>query len=64
MCASLQRNGEQQDRHAVLPQDRENAQKYLTGAKESFKADGCDLTQMLGRMDSRYLKPLRRRMTF
>lgn len=30
-----------------LPQDRENAQKYLKGATESFKADGCDLVQML-----------------
>lgn len=30
-----------------LPQDRENAQKYLKGAQESFKADGCDLVQVL-----------------
>lgn len=30
-----------------LPQDRENAQKYLKGAKEAFAADGCDLVQML-----------------
>jgi len=30
-----------------LPQDRENAQKYLKGAEESFKADGCELAQML-----------------
>jgi ribose transport system substrate-binding protein len=30
-----------------LPQDRENAQKYLKGANESFKADGCDLVQVL-----------------
>lgn len=30
-----------------LPQDRENAQKYMKGAKESFKADGCDLVQVL-----------------
>jgi ribose transport system substrate-binding protein len=30
-----------------LPQDRENAQKYLKGAKESFAADGCDLVQVL-----------------
>ena len=30
-----------------LPQDRENAQKYLKGAKESFAADGCDLVQIL-----------------
>ncbi len=30
-----------------LPQDRENAQKYLRGAEESFKADGCDLVSVL-----------------
>jgi ribose transport system substrate-binding protein len=30
-----------------LPQDRENAQKYMKGAKESFSADGCDLVQVL-----------------
>lgn len=30
-----------------LPLDRENAQKYLKGAKESFAADGCDLVQIL-----------------
>ncbi|MBB4008243.1 substrate-binding domain-containing protein [Allorhizobium taibaishanense] len=30
-----------------LPQDRENAQKYLKGAKEAFQANGCDLVQML-----------------
>ncbi|MBV8578732.1 MAG: substrate-binding domain-containing protein, partial [Acetobacteraceae bacterium] len=30
-----------------LPQDRENAQKYLKGAKEAFAADGCDLVAIL-----------------
>jgi ribose transport system substrate-binding protein len=30
-----------------LPQDRENAQKYLRGAQESFKADGCELVSVL-----------------
>jgi ribose transport system substrate-binding protein len=30
-----------------LPQDRENAQKYLAGAKEGFAEEGCDLVQML-----------------
>lgn len=30
-----------------LPQDRENAQKYMKGAKESFAADGCELVQVL-----------------
>jgi ribose transport system substrate-binding protein len=30
-----------------LPQDRENAQKYLRGAKAAFKEEGCDLVQIL-----------------
>ena len=30
-----------------LPQDRENAQKYLSGAQAAFKAEGCDLVQIL-----------------
>jgi ribose transport system substrate-binding protein len=30
-----------------LPQDRENAQKYMKGAQESFKADGCEVVQVL-----------------
>jgi ribose transport system substrate-binding protein len=30
-----------------LPQDRENAQKYLKGAQEAFKAGGCELVQIL-----------------
>ncbi|WP_254366976.1 substrate-binding domain-containing protein [Paraburkholderia sp. NMBU_R16] len=30
-----------------LPQDRENAQKYMKGAQLSFKADGCELVQVL-----------------
>ena len=30
-----------------LPQDRENAQKYMKGAQESFKADGCEVAQVL-----------------
>lgn len=30
-----------------LPQDRENAQKYLKGAKQAFEEDGCDLVQVL-----------------
>ena len=31
----------------ALPLDRENAQKYMKGAQESFKTDGCDLVQVL-----------------
>jgi len=30
-----------------LPQDRENAQKYLRGAQMAFKEGGCDLVQIL-----------------
>lgn len=30
-----------------LPQDRENAQKYLRGAREAFEAGGCELVQIL-----------------
>lgn len=30
-----------------LPQDRENAQKYLTGAREAFDENGCELVQIL-----------------
>lgn len=30
-----------------LPQDRENAQKYLKGAQAAFKDDGCDLVQVI-----------------
>jgi ribose transport system substrate-binding protein len=30
-----------------LPQDRENAQKYLKGAQAAFKEDGCDLVQII-----------------
>jgi ribose transport system substrate-binding protein len=30
-----------------LPQDRENAQKYLKGAQQAFKQDGCNLVQVL-----------------
>jgi ribose transport system substrate-binding protein len=30
-----------------LPQDRENAQKYLRGAQAAFKESGCELVQVL-----------------
>jgi ribose transport system substrate-binding protein len=30
-----------------LPQDRENAQKYLSGAQESIKAGNCDIVQII-----------------
>jgi ribose transport system substrate-binding protein len=47
VCKLAKERGSNKIGMLSLPQDRENAQKYLTGAKESFKADGCDLTQML-----------------
>lgn len=47
VCKLAKERGSNKIGMLSLPQDRENAQKYLAGAKESFKADGCDLTQML-----------------
>ena len=47
-----------------LPQDRENAQKYLRGAQASFKADGCDLVQSSKPRVSRCARRSTRRTTF
>jgi ribose transport system substrate-binding protein len=47
VCALAKARGGNQVGMLSLPQDRENAQKYLKGARESFKADGCDLVQVL-----------------
>ncbi|HEX4768622.1 MAG TPA: substrate-binding domain-containing protein [Lichenihabitans sp.] len=47
VCALAKARGGNQVGMLSLPQDRENAQKYLKGAQESFKADGCDLVQIL-----------------
>jgi len=47
VCALAKERGGTKVGMLSLPQDRENAQKYLTGAQESFKADGCDLVQVL-----------------
>jgi ribose transport system substrate-binding protein len=47
VCKLAKERGGNQVGMLSLPQDRENAQKYLKGAQESFKADGCDLVQML-----------------
>ncbi len=30
-----------------LPQDRENAQKYLAGAERAFQENGCELVQVI-----------------
>ncbi|MCK0195768.1 substrate-binding domain-containing protein [Ancylobacter sp. 6x-1] len=47
VCALAKERGGSQVGMLSLPQDRENAQKYLKGAKESFAADGCELVQVL-----------------
>ena len=47
VCGLAKERGGNQVGMLSLPQDRENAQKYLKGAQESFKADGCDLVQIL-----------------
>lgn len=47
VCALAKERGGKEVGMLSLPQDRENAQKYLKGAQESFKADGCDLVQIL-----------------
>jgi ribose transport system substrate-binding protein len=47
VCDEAKKRGGNKIGMLSLPQDRENAQKYLKGAQESFKADGCDLVQIL-----------------
>ena len=47
VCSLAKERGGNKIGMLSLPQDRENAQKYLKGAQESFKADGCDLVQVL-----------------
>jgi ribose transport system substrate-binding protein len=47
VCKLAKERGGDQVGMLSLPQDRENAQKYLKGAEEAFKADGCTLAQML-----------------
>jgi ribose transport system substrate-binding protein len=47
ICAAAKERGGNKIGMLSLPQDRENAQKYLKGAKESFAADGCELVQVL-----------------
>ncbi len=43
-----------------LPQDRENAQKYLRGAQAAFKEGGCELVQISFRSESPNSEKLRR----
>lgn len=47
VCQLAKERGGTQVGMLSLPQDRENAQKYLKGAQESFKTEGCTLAQML-----------------
>jgi ribose transport system substrate-binding protein len=47
VCALAKERGGDKVGMLSLPQDRENAQKYLAGAQESFKAGGCQLVQIL-----------------
>ncbi len=47
VCGLAKEHGGNKVGMLSLPQDRENAQKYLKGAQESFKAEGCDLVQIL-----------------
>jgi len=47
ICEQAKERGSNKVGMLSLPQDRENAQKYLKGAEESFKAGGCDLVQIL-----------------
>ena len=46
-CELAKARGGNQVGMLSLPQDRENAQKYLKGAEEAFAASGCELVQML-----------------
>jgi ribose transport system substrate-binding protein len=46
-CALAKERGGNQVGMLSLPQDRENAQKYLKGAQEAFTENGCELVQML-----------------
>jgi ribose transport system substrate-binding protein len=47
ICEQAKKRGGNKIGMLSLPQDRENAQKYLKGAKEAFAAAGCDLVQVL-----------------
>jgi ribose transport system substrate-binding protein len=46
-CELAKERGGNQVGMLSLPQDRENAQKYLKGAEEAFAEAGCELVQML-----------------
>lgn len=46
-CELAKERGGNQVGMLSLPQDRENAQKYLAGAQEAFAESGCELVQIL-----------------
>jgi ribose transport system substrate-binding protein len=47
ICDAAKKLGGNQVGMLSLPKDRENAQKYLKGAQQSFKAGGCTLVQVI-----------------
>ena len=47
VCSLAKERGGNKVGMLSLPQDRENAQKYLKGAQDAFKQEGCDLVQVL-----------------
>lgn len=47
VCELAKKRGGNKIGMLSLPQDRENAQKYLKGARETIKAGGCDLVAIL-----------------
>lgn len=46
-CELAKERGGNQVGMLSLPQDRENAQKYLKGAQEAFSEGGCELVQIM-----------------
>jgi ribose transport system substrate-binding protein len=47
ICDAAKKRGSNKVGMLSIPQDRENAQKYLAGAEQSFASDGCDLVQVI-----------------
>ncbi|MEA3537038.1 substrate-binding domain-containing protein [Rhizobium sp. CC-YZS058] len=47
VCSLAKERGGNKVGMLSLPQDRENAQKYLRGAQDAFDVDGCELVQVL-----------------
>lgn len=47
ICDEAKNRGSNKVGMLSLPLDRDNAQKYLKGAQQSFQQDGCDLVQTI-----------------